>query len=59
MEGIKGPQVSSMILGSSVPSIFDANQTQVIGNLAKLFSWYDNVAGYSHQAVKLARMIGK
>ncbi len=55
----EGPVVSSMMTGYHVPSVFDASQTKTKGNMAKVFSWYDNVAGYSHQAVKLIQLIGK
>lgn len=55
--GIKGPLTSTMVLGCKIPSVFDAAQTQANGNLVKVFAWYDNVAGYSHQALRLARKI--
>ncbi len=54
----EGPVVSSMVIGCPIPSVFDASQTRTQGNLVKVFSWYDNVAGYSHQAIKLMQMLG-
>lgn len=54
------PLVSSDIVGNKHSSIFDADQTIVMGNLVKVVSWYDNEAGYSARladlCVKLANM---
>ncbi|MBN2789529.1 MAG: type I glyceraldehyde-3-phosphate dehydrogenase [Candidatus Delongbacteria bacterium] len=48
------PIVSSDIIGNSHSSIFDADQTMVIGgNLVKIVTWYDNEAGYSNRVVDL------
>ena len=55
----EGPLVSSMILGERIPSVVDGSQTRVVGNNLKVISWYDNVMGYSHQAVKLIKKIGE
>jgi glyceraldehyde 3-phosphate dehydrogenase len=54
-----GTIVSNMILGNQYSSIFDSKQTMVVGNLAKVLSWYDNVVGYSHRTVDLIKLIGK
>ena len=48
--------VSSDIVHNNNSAIIDAQFTMVIGNLAKVFAWYDNEWGYS---VKMARMIEK
>ena len=51
--------VSSDIVGSSAPSIFDSNATIVAadGKNAVLYVWYDNEYGYSHQVIRLAKYI--
>lgn len=53
--------VSSDIVGSSAPSIFDSNATIVTadGRNAVLYVWYDNEYGYSHQVMRLAKYISK
>ncbi len=51
--------VSSDIVGSSAPSIFDSNATIVTkdGKSCVLYVWYDNEYGYSHQVIRLAKYI--
>jgi glyceraldehyde 3-phosphate dehydrogenase len=53
--------VSSDIVGSSAPSIFDSNATIVSadGKNVVMYVWYDNEYGYSHQVVRLAKYIAK
>lgn len=53
--------VSSDIVGSSAPSIYDSNATIVTadGRNAVLYVWYDNEYGYSHQVIRLAKYISK
>ncbi|MGJ8666407.1 MAG: glyceraldehyde-3-phosphate dehydrogenase [Patiriisocius sp.] len=53
--------VSSDIVGSSAPSIFDSNATIVAkdGKNCVLYVWYDNEYGYSHQVIRLAKHISK
>ncbi|MEL6810988.1 MAG: glyceraldehyde-3-phosphate dehydrogenase [Bacteroidota bacterium] len=53
--------VSSDIVGSSAPSIFDSNATIVTadGKNAVIYVWYDNEYGYSHQVIRLAKFISK
>jgi glyceraldehyde 3-phosphate dehydrogenase len=50
------PIVSTDIVGDPHSSIFDAQQTMVIGDgrMAKAVSWYDNEWGYSNRCVELA-----
>jgi len=53
--------VSSDILGSSAPAIFDSKATIVRpeGKHVVLYIWYDNEYGYSHQVIRLAKYISK
>ena len=53
--------VSSDIVGSSAPAIFDSNATIVTedGKNAIIYVWYDNEYGYSHQVIRLAKHISK
>jgi glyceraldehyde 3-phosphate dehydrogenase len=53
--------VSSDIVGTSAPSIYDSNAT-IVANGGKdivLYIWYDNEYGYSHQVIRLAKYIAK
>jgi len=50
------PLVSSDLINNNNSAIIDGKLTMTIGNLAKVFAWYDNEWGYS---VKMARMIEK
>lgn len=53
--------VSSDIIGSSAPAIYDSNATIVSadGKNIILYIWYDNEYGYSHQVIRLAKYIAK
>lgn len=53
--------VSSDIVGSSAPAIYDSNATIVArdGKNVVLYVWYDNEYGYSHQVIRLAKYISK
>ncbi|MBL86160.1 MAG: glyceraldehyde-3-phosphate dehydrogenase [Winogradskyella sp.] len=53
--------VSSDIVGSSAPSIYDSKATIVRadGKNVVLYIWYDNEYGYSHQVIRLAKYISK
>ncbi|GAA4818360.1 glyceraldehyde-3-phosphate dehydrogenase [Litoribaculum gwangyangense] len=53
--------VSSDIVGSSAPSIYDSKATIVRkdGKNIILYIWYDNEYGYSHQVIRLAKYIAK
>ena len=51
--------VSSDIVGTTAPSIFDSKATIVDGDTVVLYVWYDNEYGYSHQVIRLAKYIAK
>ncbi|HEX8562584.1 MAG TPA: glyceraldehyde-3-phosphate dehydrogenase [Flavobacterium sp.] len=53
--------VSSDIIGTSAPAIYDSNATIVSadGKNIVLYVWYDNEYGYSHQVIRLAKYIAK
>jgi len=53
--------VSSDIVGTSAPAIYDSNATIVSadGKNIVLYIWYDNEYGYSHQVIRLAKYIAK
>jgi glyceraldehyde 3-phosphate dehydrogenase len=52
------PLVSTDIVGSAASCTFDSLLTQAIGNLVKVFGWYDNEWGYSHRLVDIALIVG-
>ena len=62
LKGILGyetaPLVSSDFKGNSLSSIFDADLTKVVGNTAKVISWYDNEWGYSCRVRDLISFLG-
>ncbi|MGB5436105.1 MAG: glyceraldehyde-3-phosphate dehydrogenase [Maribacter sp.] len=53
--------VSSDIVGTSAPAIYDSRATIVSDNGENivLYIWYDNEYGYSHQVIRLAKYIAK
>jgi glyceraldehyde 3-phosphate dehydrogenase len=52
--------VSSDFLGHPGSSIFDATQTQLLGDkFVKVFSWYDNEWGFSNRMIDLAQLVAK
>jgi glyceraldehyde 3-phosphate dehydrogenase len=54
----EAPLVSTDIVGSPASCTFDAQMTQVIGNLVKVFGWYDNEWGYSNRLVDIVQVVG-
>lgn len=62
LSGILGycdiPLVSSDFNGSTLSSVVDSETTQVVDDMVKVLSWYDNETGYSNRMVELAAMIG-
>ena len=63
MEGVLGYTeeeiVSHDVIGQSYSSLVDGSGTQVMGNLVKVLSWYDNEYGYSSRVVDLIKFLGK
>jgi len=53
------PIVSSDIVTDPHSSLFDSLLTKVLGNQAKVVSWYDNEWGYSNRLVDLIGLVGK
>ena len=53
--------VSSDIVGTSAPAIFDSHATisNSNGENVVLYVWYDNEYGYTHQVIRLARYISQ
>lgn len=53
--------VSSDIVGSAEPAIYDSNATIVTedGKNVVLYIWYDNEYGYSHQVIRLAKYVAQ
>jgi len=54
LEYTEDPIVSADIVGSTYSCIFDADLTNVNGNMAKIVGWYDNEAGYSARLADMA-----
>jgi glyceraldehyde 3-phosphate dehydrogenase len=63
LKGILGYEtnelVSSDFKGDPRSSIFDSGLTKVVGNTAKVISWYDNEWGYSNRVVDLISFLAK
>ncbi|RUP27999.1 MAG: type I glyceraldehyde-3-phosphate dehydrogenase [Mycolicibacterium sp.] len=53
------PIVSSDIVTDPHSSLFDSGLTKVIGNQAKVVSWYDNEWGYSNRLADLTALVGQ
>ncbi len=51
--------VSMDFMGTTESSILDSKLTNVIGNTAKIVSWYDNEVGFSNRVIDLANFIGQ
>jgi glyceraldehyde 3-phosphate dehydrogenase len=53
------PLVSRDIVGDPASCVFDSELTMAMGNLVKVFGWYDNEWGYSNRLVDAAEMVGR
>jgi len=51
------PIVSSDIIGSPYSAIVDLGLTKVVGNMVKVFAWYDNEFGYTMRLVEMAEEV--
>lgn len=51
------PLVSCDMRGNAHSSIFSAVDTRVLGNLVKVFSWYDNEWGYASRVADLTNYV--
>ena len=54
----EAPIVSADIVGDPHSAVFDAPLTQVAGDQAKVFAWYDNEWGFSNRLVELSERVG-
>jgi glyceraldehyde 3-phosphate dehydrogenase len=55
----EAPIVSSDIVGTAASCTFDSLLTMSMGNLVKVFGWYDNEWGYSNRLVDMSLIVGK
>lgn len=53
LEYTSDPIVSVDIVGNPNSCIFDAEFTSIVGNMVKVFGWYDNEMGYSSRIADL------
>lgn len=58
LEYTEDPIVSADIVGNTHSNIFDADMTSAMGNMVKVFGWYDNEMGYSSRVADLVQRIG-
>ena len=57
---VDDPIVSTDIIGEPYGAIFDTTLTRMLGDdLIKVFSWYDNEAGYTATLVEHVRRIAE
>lgn len=53
------PLVSSDYIGNTYSAVIDLGLTKAMGNLIKVFGWYDNEYGYSCRLAQFADFIGR
>lgn len=57
LEYCQDPIVSVDVIGNPHGSVFDSGLTAAQGNLAKVFSWYDNEWGFSNRMIDMILMM--
>lgn len=57
MEYTEDPIVSVDVVGNPHSCLFDPGFTSIVGNMVKVFGWYDNEYGYSSRLVDLIKKI--
>ncbi len=50
--------VSTDVLGTKYSSVVDGLLTMAMGNLVKVFAWYDNEYGYAYRLAELVKKLG-
>jgi glyceraldehyde 3-phosphate dehydrogenase len=58
MEYTEDPIVSIDVVGNTHSCVLDSGMTSAMGNMVKLFGWYDNEMGYSSRVADLVGRIG-
>jgi glyceraldehyde-3-phosphate dehydrogenase/erythrose-4-phosphate dehydrogenase len=51
------PVVSTDVIGESASCLFDSGLTRAVGDLVKIFGWYDNEWGYAQRTVDLVDLM--
>ncbi|MBW3562328.1 MAG: type I glyceraldehyde-3-phosphate dehydrogenase [Actinobacteria bacterium] len=59
LEYTEEPIVSADIVGNPHSCIFDAEATMVMGDLVKVFGWYDNEWGFSNRLAELTGFVAE
>lgn len=58
LEYTEDPIVSIDVVGNPHSCLFDAEFTSIVGDMVKVFGWYDNEMGYSNRLVDLVEKVG-
>lgn len=58
LEYTEDPIVSIDVVGNPHSCLFDAEFTSIVGDMVKVFGWYDNEMGYSNRLVDLVVKVG-
>jgi glyceraldehyde 3-phosphate dehydrogenase (phosphorylating) len=53
------PVVSHDVIGENASCLFDTGLTRAVGQLVKVFGWYDNEWGYAQRTVDLVEMVAR